>query len=89
MDLAQHRTLVVVWGGLVVATVVAFLVGDDHAIGEGDAAVVAVLGITFTKVWLVGLHFMELRGAPRVLRGLFEGYCVVVPAALVVLSLAG
>jgi Prokaryotic Cytochrome C oxidase subunit IV len=33
--------------------------------------------IAFIKVRLVGLYFMELRGAPTVLRGLFEAYCAI------------
>jgi hypothetical protein len=77
-----------VWGGLVVATVASWLLGDDHGVASGDVAVVAVLVITFTKIWLVGLHFMELRHAPAVLRRAFEGYVVVVPVALAALYLS-
>jgi hypothetical protein len=42
----------------------------------------AVLAVAFVKVRLIGIHFMELGTAPRVLRGLFEGYVVVVALAL-------
>lgn len=89
MEADARKLLTVVWAGLVQATVVSFLLGDDHGFGTGDAAVLGVLAITFAKVWLVGLHFMELRHAPRGLRSLFEGYVVVVPVALAAIYLAG
>lgn len=85
----EHRLLYVVWGGLVAATALSFWLGDDHGLGTGDATVLALIGVTFTKVWLVGRHFMELRTAPPVLRGCFDAYAVAVPAALAALYLAG
>lgn len=79
------KLLVGVWTALAVATVASWQVGE----GSGDAAVLALLGLAFTKVWLVGRHFMELRHAPPVLRGLFDAYVVVVPVGLSVLFLVG
>jgi nitric oxide reductase NorE protein len=61
------------WLILVAATVLSFLVGADH--GTGAAIAVVVLGVAAIKVRLVGLDFMELRGAPIPLRAIFEGYC--------------
>jgi hypothetical protein len=34
--------------------------------------------VAFIKVFLVGMYFMELREAPKVLRGVFCGYCLLV-----------
>lgn len=82
------RRLWTVWAMLVAATALVWFVGADHGVGDGDVAVFAVLALTFVKVWLVGLHFMELRAAPPLLRRLFEGYCVSVPLALAVVHLA-
>ena len=65
----------VVWIVLVVATVVSWAVGSEHATGSAIALV--VLGVAAVKVRLVGLDFMELRRAPLILRGVFEAYCVV------------
>lgn len=79
------KTLLLAWVVLVVSTAISWFVGDDHGLGSGDAAAWAVIAIAFAKVWLVGLHFMELRHAPPVLRRLFEGWVVVVPVALAVL----
>lgn len=87
-DRSVKHLLLLVWGALVAATAVSWFVGDDHGLGTGDAAVLGVLAITFTKVWLVGLHFMELRTAPPVLRRLFNGYVVLVPVALAAVYLS-
>lgn len=79
------RPLYLVWLVLVVSTAFSWFVGDDHGFGTGDAAAWTVIAIAFAKVWLVGMHFMELRHAPPLLRRLFEGWVVVVPVALAVL----
>ncbi|NMO91683.1 cytochrome C oxidase subunit IV family protein [Actinomycetospora sp. TBRC 11914] len=80
--------LALVWAGLVIATIVSVLVGHDHA-ALGQAGAVIVLVIALVKARYVGLEFMELRTAPRVLRGLFEAWCLVVAAMVVVLFLVG
>jgi len=46
---------------------------DSH-----QAASIAILLVSFIKVLLVGTYFMERRGAPDALRGLFAGYCLLV-----------
>jgi hypothetical protein len=71
-----------VWAALVVFTVISFLLGGEHLIDNKTLAAVIVVGIAAFKVRLVGLHFMELKGAPIALRGVFEGYCVVLFVAL-------
>jgi hypothetical protein len=65
----------VVWLGLIIVTLVSFTVGADHGVGSGVA--LWVLALALIKVRYVGLDFMELRDAPLLLRGAFEGYCVV------------
>jgi hypothetical protein len=62
------------WVVLIVATLVSYALGADH--GTGSVMVVVVLAIAAIKIRLVGLDFMELRGAPMPLRLAFEGYCV-------------
>jgi hypothetical protein len=64
----------VVWLVLVVATIVSWAVGSEH--GTGSAIALVVLGVAMFKVRFVGLDFMELRQAPLLLRGIFEGYCI-------------
>ena len=77
--------LVTIWAGLVVATVVSWLLGAEHAAddvlsGEGVAA--AIIAITAVKVWYVGLDFMELRESARWLRRLFTAWLAVTSLAL-------
>jgi len=62
------------WLVLIVATLISYALGADH--GSGSVMVVVVLAIAAIKIRLVGLDFMELRGAPIPLRIAFEGYCL-------------
>jgi caa(3)-type oxidase subunit IV len=78
MNALVRTNATLVWLVLVVLTLVSWVLGTQHGFG-GDAHVPASL-VIFTvaifKIRLVGLYFMELREAPRALRGLFESYCV-------------
>lgn len=73
LSLLRARSTVV-WLALVAVTIVSRAVGAEHGIGSGIA--VLVLALAVIKVRLVGLDFMELRHAPLLLRGIFEGYCI-------------
>lgn len=84
---STRTTLVAVWAALVAATAASWFIGADHGLGAGDVAALGVIAVAFVKVWLVGRHFMELRTAPPLLRGLFDGYVVVVGTALAVVYL--
>jgi hypothetical protein len=68
------------WLILVIATPLSVVIGIDH--GTGSSVTVLVFGIAAAKIRLVGLDFMELRGAPIPLRALFEAYCVALWAVL-------
>ena len=72
-----------VWVVLIVATAATWTLGTNHGIGNHTLASVVILLIAFIKVRLVGLYFMELRGAPTVLRGLFELYCAIACSVVV------
>jgi caa(3)-type oxidase subunit IV len=79
-----------VWVGLIVLTVVSWALGRDHGLsGHHKAASLVILAVAVFKVRLVGLYFMELKWAPMALRGLFEGYCVVLLALLNCLFILG
>lgn len=84
MALARTHVAGAVWLVLVVATGLSWWLGADHT---GGLATIGVLAVAFFKVRLIGLHFMELRGAPTPLRAMFEGYVVLVPVALAVVYL--
>ncbi|HWF54201.1 MAG TPA: cytochrome C oxidase subunit IV family protein [Solirubrobacteraceae bacterium] len=76
-----------VWLGLIIATLISWRIGTDHGV-HAHLATTIVLLVAFVKVRFVGLYFMELRDAPLPLRGIFEGYCLVVCTTLIVLYLA-
>ena len=79
-----------VWALLVAATAASLVLGSEGGSGAKAHPVVsvAVLVIAMLKVRLVGLHFMELRAAPALLRRAFEAYCVVVGLLLIGFVLA-
>ena len=73
----------VVWLVLLAATLLSW--ESAHSAGGYRLASTVVLLIAFLKARLIGLEFMELRGAPAVLRFIFEGWVVGACATLVVL----
>lgn len=82
----QTSSLVSVWAGLVGLTLVSFWF-RDHGLSPA-AAITAILVLTFVKVYMVGHSFMEVRRAPRVLRGIFTAWCAGTCALLVTLAFA-
>jgi len=72
------------WLVLIVATLISGWIGE----GERDRrASSVVLTIAFFKVWIVGIQFMELRSAPRLLRGIFSAWTVATCSALILILL--
>lgn len=67
-----------IWFLLCALTIVSWALGTNHGLGEEHhmPASLVIFAVAIFKVRLVGLYFMELKMAPTVLRGLFEGYCV-------------
>lgn len=79
-----------VWFVLSALTIVSWTLGTDQGFGSHHTlASLAILVVAIFKVRLVGLYFMELRGAPRALRGLFEGYCLSTFALLTMMFFFG
>lgn len=79
--------ITLIWIVLIAATITSLLLGTDNLVSAVKAASVLVIVVAFIKVRFVGLYFMELRSAPIQLRLIFEGYCLVVCTALVVMFL--
>ncbi len=86
--LLRSRTSVV-WLALILATLLTWSLGGSHhtpGTGAGHSlAGFSIILIAFIKIRFIGMYFMELRYAPVALRGLFEAYCVVTCAVLIVL----
>ncbi len=81
------RRVTLVWLALLALTFASFLVGVEQGAGVASAAAVVIIGVALFKVRLIGIHFMDLRVAPRPLRLIFEGYVLVVFIVLVVIDL--
>ncbi len=71
---------------LVAATLLTWLLGVETATSHTVAGAGA-LAIGFAKLRLVGVHFMEIGGAPALLRIVFESYVAVTFAVLLALYL--
>jgi len=88
--LRTNRSAMVVWAGLMIATLVSWWLGSEEG-GEPGAgasgATAAVIVVAFVKVRFVGRHFMEVRDAPLALRLILDVYVVLVCSMLVVIYL--
>ncbi|HEX3610221.1 MAG TPA: cytochrome C oxidase subunit IV family protein [Sporichthyaceae bacterium] len=85
--ISRDRVLLV-WAVLVLATITSLTLSAEDLIDRQDVVAIAVIVIAFVKVRLVGMHFMELRAAPKVLQLAFQGWCVVACSVLAGLYLA-
>jgi hypothetical protein len=77
--------LTVVWLFLISATILSWAIGHEW-VADDSVATAAVIVVAFMKVRLVGLDFMELRSAPKLMRLAFEVWVLATCAALIVLS---
>lgn len=77
------RTEIIVWFFLISLTLASWWLG--HNPDHWGAAIVTstILVITFFKIRLVILHFMEVKRAPITLRLLFESWCFGVCGVLI------
>jgi hypothetical protein len=81
------RAATVVWLLLLAGTLVGWALTLPAQQGRGisDLAKGGVIVTAFVKIWLVGFQFMELRGAPRILRHAFDAWALSVCATLIVI----
>jgi heme/copper-type cytochrome/quinol oxidase subunit 4 len=86
LTLLKNR-ISLIWLALIAATLISWWIGAGDA-ANPQLGTAVVLCVVFIKVRFIGLYFMELRDAPLPLRLLFEGYCLIVCATLLVMYLA-
>lgn len=87
MGRLRPEPIVTVWLTLIAATFLSRWLAIEEARG-GNVIAVVILIVAAVKAWLVGMHFMELNDAPRLLRGIFQLYVVALLAGLVGFFLA-
>jgi heme/copper-type cytochrome/quinol oxidase subunit 4 len=90
--LNRNRVAIIAWLVLVLLTAVSWALGTEHGFAGPDGrlpASLVILVVAVIKVRVVGVYFMELRDAPRRLRGAFDVYCLALLALLVIMYLLG
>lgn len=85
--MAMTRRVTLVWMLLLGITFASFVVGVEQGAGVASAAAVVIIGLALCKVRLIGIHFMDVRVAPRPLRLMFEAYVLAVFVTLATLDL--
>ncbi|MFE2996947.1 cytochrome C oxidase subunit IV family protein [Nocardia sp. NPDC059246] len=80
------RRIGLVWAVLIAATGVSWLTGTEFGNRSESAVTVLLLAVSFFKIRLIGLQFMDIRTAPRGLRAWFEAYIAGVLGILIALS---
>jgi hypothetical protein len=78
-----------VWLVLCGLTLLSWVLAGSGPSGSQLVASLAIIVVAVFKIRLVGLYFMELRDAPTAMRGVFEGYCVVLLGLLAAMFVFG
>lgn len=81
-----HSRATLAWLALLALTAASW--GLGHGSHPGRLGGAAILALAFVKVRLIGSELLELREAPRWLRGAFDGYVLAVGTTCVLLVLA-
>lgn len=76
-----------VWLALVLATLFSWWTAAGRPFETSAPQIGAAIAIAvgFGKVWLIGMHFMDLRKAPVALRRAFDAWTVIVGAVVVLM----
>jgi Prokaryotic Cytochrome C oxidase subunit IV len=79
-----------IWLILVAASFLTWWLGTNDSRDQlADRIMIAVVVvIAFLKAYFIGMEFMEVRGAPAVLRGLFAGWVGSLAGAITTIYLA-
>jgi caa(3)-type oxidase subunit IV len=86
---ALARDALFAWLVLLILTVATWELGAHGLASTQEPASLVIIVVAIFKVRLIGLYFMELRDAPWSLRGVFEGYCVILLVLLSTMFLLG
>jgi Prokaryotic Cytochrome C oxidase subunit IV len=90
MRLGVPARTTAIWLILILASFLTWWLGTNDSRDQliERAMIAAVVVIAFLKAYLVGMEFMEVRGAPAVLRGLLTGWVGLLAVAVTTLYLA-
>jgi hypothetical protein len=90
MRLGVPARTTAIWLILILASFLTWWLGtnDSRSQLSDRVMIAAVVVIALLKAYLVGMEFMEVRGAPAVLRGLLTGWVGLLAVAVTTLYLA-
>jgi hypothetical protein len=90
MRLGVPARTTAIWLILIMASFLTWWLGTNDSRGQlsDRVMIAAVVVIALLKAYLVGMEFMEVRGAPAVLRGLLTGWVGLLAVAVTTLYLA-
>lgn len=90
MRLGVPARTTAIWLILILASFLTWWLGTNDSRDQlsDRVMIAAVVVIAFLKAYLVGMEFMEVRGAPVVLRGLLTGWVGLLAVAVPALYLA-
>jgi len=90
MRLGVPARTTAIWLILILASFLTWWLGTNDSRDQlsDRVMIAAVVVIAFLKAYLVGMGFMEVRGAPAVLRGLLTGWVGLLAVAVTTLYLA-
>jgi hypothetical protein len=79
-----------IWLILVVASFLTWWLGTNESrdLLSDRLMIAVVVVIAFLKAYFIGMEFMEVRGAPAVLRGLLTGWVCLLAGAITTIYLA-
>ena len=90
MRLGVPARTTAIWLILIMASFLTWWLGTNDSRDQlsDRVMIAAVVVIALLKAYLVGMEFMEVRGAPAVLRGLLTGWVGLLAVAVTTLYLA-
>lgn len=90
MRLGVPARTTAIWLILILASFLTWWLGTNDSRDQlsDRVMIAAVVVIALLKAYLVGMEFMEVRGAPAVLRGLLTGWVGLLAVAVTTLYLA-
>ncbi|WP_405054177.1 cytochrome C oxidase subunit IV family protein [Thalassotalea psychrophila] len=74
-----------IWVVLITLTLLSFYLGHSSEHVSHTTITMAILLLSFFKVRMVIVYFMEVKDTPLLLRCFFELWCITVCAALIVI----
>ncbi len=81
-----RRVHFAVWAVMVLATFASWFLGHTE---EGSVGNVCVIAVAAIKMRLIGLYFMEIKGAPTILRGVFDAYVTLLSLTIALFYVLG